>query len=74
MARRNGGNLGLVYPGLEFGMETDEGKALLGTPNGRGTAWIVMDHLGEMGRRRFRCRVWRVQVGVWVMVWRMDDY
>ncbi|KAI4197382.1 MAG: hypothetical protein LQ350_005933, partial [Teloschistes chrysophthalmus] len=27
VARRNGGNLGLVYPGLEFGMETDEGKA-----------------------------------------------
>lgn len=56
-------------------MEEEEGMALLGTPNGRGTAWVVVDHLGGgVGRRGFRCRVWRVQVGYWVMMWRLDGF
>jgi hypothetical protein len=32
------------WPGLTFTMETDEGKALLGTPNGSGIAWLLVQH------------------------------
>lgn len=34
----------LPFPGVDFGMDTDEGKALLGTPNGVGIAWLMINH------------------------------
>ena len=34
-----------VWPGTgDIAMETDEGKALLGTPHGSGIAWLLADH------------------------------
>ena len=39
------------FPGLVFGMDTDEGKALLGTPNGIGTARLLIDRVKSLGRR-----------------------
>lgn len=32
------------WPGVEVEIESDDGKALLGTPNGRGIAWILAQH------------------------------
>ncbi|KAL8739959.1 MAG: hypothetical protein Q9184_008549 [Pyrenodesmia sp. 2 TL-2023] len=48
----------LPFPGFEFGIETEEGKALLGTPNGLGTAWLLYDRGGELGRRGLKVRIW----------------
>ena len=30
-------------------METEEGKALLGTPNGSGIAWLLAQHRKQLG-------------------------
>ncbi len=48
----------LPFPGMVFGVETEEGKALLGTPNGMGTGWLLYDRGVELGRRGLRVRVW----------------
>lgn len=45
------------FPGLEFGMDSDEGRALLGTPNGIGTARLLIDHASELGRRDVRISI-----------------
>lgn len=37
---------------LEFGMDEPEGKALLATPNGRGAAWLLIQHKSVFGQRR----------------------
>ncbi|KAL8931839.1 MAG: hypothetical protein Q9216_007053 [Gyalolechia sp. 2 TL-2023] len=39
------------WPGLTFGMDQEEGLALLGTPNGLGTAWLLIDRARELGAR-----------------------
>lgn len=48
----------LPFPGFEFGMETREGQALLGTPNGMGTAWLLYDRGRELGKRNIKVRIW----------------
>ncbi|KAL9627283.1 MAG: hypothetical protein Q9204_006679, partial [Flavoplaca sp. TL-2023a] len=42
------------FPGLDFGMDSAEGRALLGTPNGIGAGRILIDRVGELGRRELR--------------------
>ncbi|KAL8994778.1 MAG: hypothetical protein Q9169_005340 [Polycauliona sp. 2 TL-2023] len=42
------------FPGLEFGMDSEEGRALLGTPNGVGAARLLIDRAEELGRREVR--------------------
>lgn len=42
------------FPGLDFGMDSDEGRALLGTPNGIGAARLLIDRASELGRRDVR--------------------
>ncbi|KAL8826158.1 MAG: hypothetical protein Q9170_007510 [Blastenia crenularia] len=39
------------FPGLTFGMDTEEGLALLGTPNGVTVAWLLLDRTKELGKR-----------------------
>ncbi|KAI4198512.1 MAG: hypothetical protein LQ350_005241 [Teloschistes chrysophthalmus] len=46
------------WPGLEFGVETWEGRALLGTPNSGNVAWLLVARAGVMGRRGLRVRIW----------------
>ena len=46
------------FPGLEFGIDTPEGAALLGTPNGMGTGWLFYDRSKELGRRNLKVRIW----------------
>ena len=48
------------YPGIERKFDTDEGKALLGTPNGSGTAWLLYDHRDEIQKRLDLVRVWAI--------------
>jgi hypothetical protein len=37
------------WPGVSFTMDSEEGKALLGTPNGSGIAWLLAQHKKELG-------------------------
>ncbi|KAL8896243.1 MAG: hypothetical protein Q9207_007800 [Kuettlingeria erythrocarpa] len=46
------------FPGLTFGMDTEEGQALLGTPNGVGTARLLIDRAKELGKRDLKVTVW----------------
>ena len=39
------------WPGITFGMDTEEGKAILGTPNGCGVAWMLIQHKKAFGEK-----------------------
>jgi len=40
-----------MWPGITFGMDTEEGKAILGTPNGCGVAWMLIQHSKAFGKK-----------------------
>jgi hypothetical protein len=40
-----------TWPGVEFDMATDEGKALLSSPNGAGVAHLLFTHKRHLGRK-----------------------
>ncbi|KAF9885830.1 hypothetical protein FE257_012302 [Aspergillus nanangensis] len=39
------------WPGVSYDMSTDQGKAILGTPNGSGVAFFLINHKPELGVR-----------------------
>lgn len=45
------GNLHMPFPGKTYSVNDKEGAALLGTPHGSGTAWLMIDHGRELGGR-----------------------
>lgn len=53
--------------------EEDEGKALLGMPNGVGTAYFYMDHFRAMGKRRITVDVWSCSEEFPCMMWNLED-
>ncbi|KAL8920032.1 MAG: hypothetical protein Q9208_006487 [Pyrenodesmia sp. 3 TL-2023] len=60
------------FPGLSFGMDSDEGKALLGTPNGIGTARLLIDRAAALGRRELKVYIFaRESDGKYCMLWDM---
>ncbi|KAI4179051.1 MAG: hypothetical protein LQ348_005472 [Seirophora lacunosa] len=65
------------WPGLEYGGDSDEGKALLATPNGRATAWLLIDFAqemkrkGEISRREVKVHIFSF-VGDYCMLWDME--
>lgn len=59
------------FPGLEFGMDSDEGRALLGTANGIGTARLLIDHASELGRRDVRIHIFEPEPGYPCMLFDM---
>ncbi|KAL9020303.1 MAG: hypothetical protein Q9185_002484 [Variospora sp. 1 TL-2023] len=61
----------LDFPGLEFGMDTDEGKALLGTPNGIGTARLLIDRARQLGKRELQVNIFTREDGQYCMLWDM---
>ncbi|KAL8646923.1 MAG: hypothetical protein Q9210_005855 [Variospora velana] len=61
----------LDFPGLEFGMDTDEGKALLGTPNGIGTARLLIDRARQLGKRELKVNIFTREDGQYCMLWDM---
>ncbi|KAK3715708.1 hypothetical protein LTR37_006933 [Vermiconidia calcicola] len=38
-------------PGKEYPMDSKQGKAILGTPNGNGVAWFLIQHKAELGHK-----------------------
>ncbi|KAL8727430.1 MAG: hypothetical protein Q9181_005717 [Wetmoreana brouardii] len=62
------------WPGLTYGMDTDEGLALLGTPNGVATTWILIDRFEDMGVRKPTVTIWTHNSPGWLcMVWNLED-
>ncbi|KAL8926905.1 MAG: hypothetical protein Q9208_002714 [Pyrenodesmia sp. 3 TL-2023] len=59
------------YPGLEFGMDSREGRALLGTPNGIGTARLLIDRAKQLGKRELRVRIFTSNTSGLCMLWDM---
>jgi hypothetical protein len=47
------GTSGEPWPGLRIDMTDHDAWALLGTPNGRGPAWILSQHKEQLGRKSF---------------------
>lgn len=41
-----------LWPGKTFSVTSEEGKAIVGTPNGAGVAWLLAQHKKELGERR----------------------
>ncbi|KAL8979188.1 MAG: hypothetical protein Q9205_005420 [Flavoplaca limonia] len=58
--QKTAGNARAPWPGKTFGLDTDEGKALLGTPNGVAVGWLLIDRYREMGKREPRVTIWVV--------------
>ncbi|KAL8719156.1 MAG: hypothetical protein Q9181_008094, partial [Wetmoreana brouardii] len=46
------------WPGLRYTMRDEEGQALLTTPNGVATAWLLMDHGSILGVRDLAVTIW----------------
>jgi hypothetical protein len=40
-----------AWPGVEYSMETGEGKAILSSPNGAGVAYLLFTHKRKLGRK-----------------------
>jgi hypothetical protein len=45
------------WPGHEFGMDSDAGKALLGAPVGRWARYFLMQHKRQLGGNKFISKV-----------------
>jgi len=41
----------LLWPGVEFDAESNEGMALLGTLSGVGVAWMLVQHRAQLGHK-----------------------
>lgn len=39
------------WPGVTFGMDSEEGKAILGSPNGWGVAFMLIQHKRQLGNK-----------------------
>ncbi|KAL8637292.1 MAG: hypothetical protein Q9228_005418 [Teloschistes exilis] len=46
------------WPGVTAGIDSMIGQALLGTPNGVATAWLIIDHHSILGRREPTVTIW----------------
>ncbi|KAI4242058.1 MAG: hypothetical protein LQ352_007318 [Teloschistes flavicans] len=65
-----------TWPGEEFGLDQEEGLALLATPNGLGTAWLLIDRAATLGRRvtGVRVRIWKNEENFWYMLWDLGEH
>ncbi len=68
--QRQSGGVNIPFPGLEFEMDSEEGLALLGTPDGMGTGWLMQDRVKELGRRDPKVTIWTEGAKA-MMVWDM---
>ncbi|KAL9585430.1 MAG: hypothetical protein Q9212_001539 [Teloschistes hypoglaucus] len=46
------------WPGLRYSMNQEQGQALLGTPNGLATAYVLIDHPAILGPRNPVVTIW----------------
>ena len=50
-ALKNTGGTLETWPGTTFSMTSDEGKAILGSPNGFGAGYLLVQHKSQLGNR-----------------------
>ncbi|KAL8789484.1 MAG: hypothetical protein Q9213_001097 [Squamulea squamosa] len=66
----------VTWPGLTFEIDTEEAQALLGTPNGLATAYILADRAKELGKRSLSVTIWASYVDPpnqgYRMLWDME--
>lgn len=53
LARRGEQRSPLYWPGLKINMQERDAWAILGTPNGRGAAWMLLQHKAQLGLKTF---------------------
>lgn len=59
----------LDWPGLVYNVTSNEGKALLATPNSLSVAWMMIDHAAVLRRRRPRVHIFLGNMGQPCMLW-----
>ena len=52
MIEKHGHDTYFEWPGISFEVESEEGRAILGTPNGSGVAWMLGQHKGQFAGKR----------------------
>ncbi len=57
------------WPGYTYGIDGEEGQALLGTPHGQGVAWLLIDRSGKLGIRVPKVTIWSPSPGSFRMLW-----
>lgn len=65
------------WPGLKFGIDSEEFMALLGTPNGYATAYLLIDRAAQLGRRVPEVSIFSPfpEMGGWYrMVWDLRPF
>lgn len=66
-------NRNIPWPGLEYRGDSEEGKALLATPNGRATAWLLTNHAQKLkGSGELKVNIFSV-FGEYCMLWDLDS-
>ncbi|KAL8708992.1 MAG: hypothetical protein Q9220_006201 [cf. Caloplaca sp. 1 TL-2023] len=71
IVEKSGGNVdNLPWPGKTFGMDQDEGLALLGVPNGLATAYLMIDRAALLGRRNPKITIFKCG-SAFCMLWDM---
>jgi hypothetical protein len=43
-----------LWPGITFDIQSEEGKAILGTPYGSGVAWMLIQHSKALRERTIK--------------------
>ncbi|KAL8670948.1 MAG: hypothetical protein Q9168_004531 [Polycauliona sp. 1 TL-2023] len=59
----------IPWPGLDFDIASQDGRALLATPNSLGIAYLMIDHAADLGRRRPRVHIFGDDGGHLCMLW-----
>lgn len=57
------------WPGYTYGVDSDEGQALLGTPHGVGVAWLLIDRVEKLGKRVPKVTIWSPSSGSFRILW-----
>lgn len=57
------------WPGYTYGIDSEDGQALLGTPHGVGVAWLLIDRVGKLGTRVPKVTIWSPSPGSFRMLW-----
>ncbi|KAF3009504.1 hypothetical protein E8E13_003824 [Curvularia kusanoi] len=54
-----------AWPGIEFDMETPEGKSMLGSPNGLAAGYFLVQHKTQLGANKYvyKVTIWTDNVG-----------
>ncbi|KAL8749338.1 MAG: hypothetical protein Q9184_006848 [Pyrenodesmia sp. 2 TL-2023] len=65
-------NRNIPWPGLEYQGGSEEGRALLATPNGRATAWLLINHAQKLkGSGELKVNIFSV-FGNYGMLWDLN--